>query len=227
MSYKVNEEFSADCGFRVDAADVLHAATLTNRVLCDLPASLFRSIDFKTSSAVVGAIYCEHLADRTRSIVNPIEKGHPDILPSAAAGAAEATLRNYHCGLEIKSTIGNIAQGANLRAGARRLEQMVGITWQAHHRDVRSLMGIAWDFVQRREAFNYPAITGLFYSNDLREEDWGEISGTTGRNTKVCGMRTSGRAKMGAGWVLLWDDEGYIEMFRRHFPSIVLPAHRR
>jgi hypothetical protein len=223
MSYRVRRSFSIDCGFRVRAADVLGAATLTNKILADLPSSLYRSVDFKTTSAIVGSILCEHLAAGTNSIVNPIEKGHPDILPKRARNSTEAELRNYPFGLEIKSTIGNVAQGANLRAGVRRVQQMVGITWQAHHRNVAQLMGVTWDFVQAHESFGYPGITGVFYSDNLREEDWGEISGTTGRNTKVSGMRTSGKRKMGAGWILLWKEIEYLEMFQRTLPAIVLP----
>jgi hypothetical protein len=213
MSYRVRKDFSVVVGFSVNANDVLHAATLKNGILSTLPASLYRSIDFKTSSSIVGAIFCEHLANRTGAIVNPIEKGHPDIVPRAAAKATEAQLRNYPSGLEAKCTIGNIVQGANLRAGVKRVTQITNITWQAHHRDVRELMGLVWDFVQEHESFCYPGITGVFYSSDLVTEDWGAISGTTGRNTKVCGMRTSGKSKMGQGWVLIWDDEDYIEVF--------------
>jgi hypothetical protein len=220
LSYKVNETFSVQCGFAVTSENVLHAATVTNHILAKLPASLFRSIDFKTTSAVLGAIFCENLADHTKAIVNPIEKGHPDILPASAANANEATLRNYPCGLEVKSTIGNVSTGLNLRAGVKRVTQVTGITWQAHHRDVRALMGLTWDFVQEHESFNFPAVTGVFYSADLTEGDWGEISGTTGRNTKVCGMRTSGRSKMGIGWILLWQEDGYEKMFKRHFPMM-------
>jgi hypothetical protein len=215
MGYRVRKNFSARVGFNVNASDVLHAATVTNGVLSALPASLYRSLDFKTSSAILGAVFCEHLADRTRAMVNPIEKGHPDIVPRAAAGATEAQLRNYPSGLEVKSTIGNIVQGANLRAGVKRVAQITGITWQAHHRDVRELMGLAWDFVQERESFHYPGITGVFYSSGLVAEDWGTISGTTGRNTKVSGMRSSGKNKMGQGWVLVWDDDTYVEVFER------------
>lgn len=187
MSYRVNNQFTTYCGFTVDASDVLHSARLTNKVLSDLPASLFKSIDFKTSSAIIGAIFCENLANRLQVIVNPIEKGHPDILPPEAANATEASLRNYHCGLEVKNTVGNITQGANLRAGTKRVAHMTGITWQAHHRDVKALMGLTWDFVQEHPSFNYPAITGI-----------------------------------GAGWVLLWDDEAYLTMFRNHLPAISL-----
>ncbi|QMV20340.1 hypothetical protein GOB94_09740 [Granulicella sp. 5B5] len=125
-------------------------------------------------------------------------------------------MRNYASGLEVKSTIGNITQGANLRAGVRRVEHITGITWQAHHRDVTSLMGITWDFVQKSSSFEYPGITGIFFADGLDQTDWGEISGTTGRNTKVSGMLTSGKAKMGTGWVIAWNEAEYLQVFRKH-----------
>ena len=90
MGYRVREGFSIRVGFDVNASDVVHAATLTNGVLSTLPASLYRSLDFKTTSAILGAVFCENLADRSRAMVNPIEKGHPDIVPRSAAGATEA-----------------------------------------------------------------------------------------------------------------------------------------
>jgi hypothetical protein len=224
MSYKVNKKFTLKCGFEVSAADVEHAAILTNKVLSALPASLFRSIDYKTSSAIIGAVFCESLADRTKAIVNPIEKGHPDILPSSAAGAPEAQLRNYPYGVEVKSTIGNIAKGRNLRAGVKRVEHITGITWQAHHQDVASLMGLAWDFVQPGDSFDHPGITGVFFAGNLKREDWGKVSGTTGRNTKVSGMRSSGKEKMGNGWILLWDEKVYIDMFKKQFDCLSIDA---
>ncbi len=72
-------------------------------------------------------------------------------------------------------------------------------------------MGLVWDFVQVKDKFHCPGLTAVFYASDLRREDWGEISGTTGRNTKVTGMRTSGKQKMGAGWVMLIDDAMYLK----------------
>ncbi len=219
MSYRIKDSFSIECGFAVTSVNVLHAANATNHVLAHLPPSLFRSIDFKTTSSIVGAVFCEHLAEHAGAIVNPIEKGHPDILPATAAHATEENLRNYHCGLEVKSTIGNVETGLNLRAGVQRVGSVTGITWQAHHRDVHSLLGLTWDFVQEHQAFNFPGITGAFFAPDLDVDDWGEISGTTGRNTKVCGMKASGRAKMGAGWILLWEHDDYADMFGRYFPE--------
>jgi hypothetical protein len=215
VKYRINKNFAIRVGFKVTSADVAKAVELTNHVLSDLPASLYRSLDFKTTSSIVGSIFCDGLAKETRGIVNPIEKGHPDLVPPDAKNATEAQLRNYPEGLEVKSTVGNIEQGANLRAGQRRIDKLTGITWQAHHREVTSLMGLVWDFVNARESFSYPAITGVFHADGLEEDDWGTISGTTGRNTKVSGMRTSGKAKMGSGWVMLLDEAEYLQGFER------------
>ena len=71
------------------------------------------------------------------------------------------------------------------------------------------------DFTNDKESFNYPAITGVFYSDKLNEDDWGAISGTTGRNTKVTGMTSSGKNKMGAGWITLVDEPEYIAAFQK------------
>lgn len=215
MRYRIRDRFSINVGFIVCADDVAKAVELTNGILGDLPSRLYRTLDFKTISSIVGAIFCESLASHTEGIVNPIEKGHPDLVPASATNATEEQLRNYPIGLEVKCTIGNVAQGANLRAGEQRVKSLTGITWQAHHREVRELMGISWDFVELRDAFRFPSITGVFYSANLTEEDWGTISGTTGRNTKVTGMCSSGKEKMGGGWVVVLDDEDYIAAFRK------------
>lgn len=212
--YKTRK-FLMNVGFEVEHRDVLAAATLTNGILSDLPGSLFRAIDLKTISSIVGAIFCETLAKETNSIVNPIEKGHPDLVPSSAANASELALRNYPRGLEVKCTVGNVEQGANLGAGTQRVHKLTGITWQAHHQEVRELMGLTWDFFQKSSTFNHPGVTGVFYSSDLNVEDWGKISGTTGRNTKVSGLKASGKDKMGDGWILLLDQPTYLEIFER------------
>lgn len=215
MNYKIRKGFRIHVGFEVNHNRIHDAAQLTNEILMDLPATLYRSLDFKTVSSIIGSIFCDTLAKETDGIVNPIEKGHPDLVPAIAAGATEAELRNYPAGLEIKCTVGNIEQGANLRAGQQRIEKLTGITWQAHHREVSALMGLAWDFVNHHDTFFFPAITGVFYADNLVEDDWGVISGTTGRNTKVSGMRSSGKEKMASGWVLLLDDEAYLARFHR------------
>lgn len=215
LKYRLRSSFQIDVGFPVSITQVSEAVSLTNASLIGLPARLFRSLDYKTTSAIVGSIFCDQIAGITTGIINPIEKGHPDIIPLAGESASEAQLRNYPEGLEVKCTIGSIEQGANLRAGERRVGRLTSISWQAHHREVNELMGIVWDFVQLKDHFRYPAITAVFYADDLTSEDWGQISGTTGRNTKVTGIRISGKRKMAKGWVTLIDDLEYLATYSR------------
>lgn len=84
MNYKVRDDFTIDVGFSVKGKHIKDAAILTNEIMSDLPASLYRCIDFKTISSIVGAIFCDSLASKTNGIVNPIEKGHPDLVPRSA-----------------------------------------------------------------------------------------------------------------------------------------------
>ncbi len=214
--YKIQSSFQIDVGFSVNTKNINDAVIQTNIIIADLPPSLFKSIDYKTTSAIIGAIFCDTLASITNSIVNPIEKGHPDLIPSVGANATEEKLRNYPQGLEIKCTIGNVKTGANLRVGESRIEKLTGITWQAHHREVKELLGLTWDFVNTEDqSFNYPTITAVFYSNQLISDDWGAISGTEGRNTKVTAMLASGKTKMGNGWIILLDKINYLAKYQR------------
>lgn len=148
-------------------------------------------------------------------MVNPIEKGHPDVIPKLADHPSEELLRNYPMGLEVKCTIGNTRQGANLRAGQPRIDCLEGITWQAHHREVKKLLGLVWDFIKSEHDFNYPKITAIFYADNLVTDDWGNISGTEGRNTKVTGMTASGKIKMGQGWIALIDNQQYKKIYQK------------
>lgn len=219
MNYRINNDFSISVGFDVDAEDIYKSILQTNNLLRDLPSTLFKSIDYKTTSAMIGAIFCDTIATFTDSLVNPIEKGHPDIIPTYGAHASEEELRMYPEGLEVKCTVGNIIKGANLRAGETRIDALTGIAWQAHHREVGELLGLVWDFVDEGHTFNYPTITGAFYSDALIPDDWGQISGTTGRNTKVSGMKANGKTKMGDGWVCIFDNTEYIQKYGKYLSS--------
>ena len=212
--YQLREPFRIDCGFELTGEMVRVASVQAAEELEALPFTLYRSIDLKTLSSIVGALFATHIARVTGAIVNPIEKGHPDVIPAAGASATEAELRNYGQGLEIKCTVGNVQKGSQLSPGRRRLEQLTGITWQAHHRDVTSLMGLIIDFSGTDTSQGrFPLITGVYYSSELEVEDWGTISGTTGRNTKVTGMRASGKSKMADGWVLILNEQGILERY--------------
>lgn len=216
INYKVNSLFQKNLGFEVSHNEILLAVSSVNTFLCTLPPNLYSNIDFKTTGAMIGAIFCAKIVEFVPdTVVNPIEKGHPDIIPISGLGSSEVVLRNYPKGMEIKGTIGNLKKGSNLRAGVTRINDLTGITWQAHHREVNYLLGIIWDFVNDIEGFNYPAITGVFFSDELNSEDWGAISGTTGRNTKVTGMLKSGKEKMGQGVIILYDSEPHIKKYTK------------
>lgn len=214
MTYIINPKLKISCGFEVNSHHIESALDQTNEFLEIIPSSVYKNIDYKTTSSIVGSMFCHSIANVTGAIVNPIEKGHPDVIPKAGAKSSEEELRNYPVGLEIKCTVGNITQGANLRAGQPRISSLEGITWQAHHREVKKLLGLVWDFVDSEHDFNYPKVTGIFYADNLITDDWGKISGTEGRNTKVTGMISSGKQKMGQGWVALIDEQRYKEIYQ-------------
>lgn len=206
-SYTLNHNVQFNCGFHLSLNNVLIAIHNTNDVLEKLPATLFRSIDYKTTSAMIGCIFCENIALTTNgaAIVNPIEKGHPDIVPYQAINSSEEELRNYPIGLEVKCTIGGVPKWANIEKATPRINFISNITWQAHHQEVTELLGITFDYIPSPSGYK-PVISAAFYSDQLCISDWGEISGTNGRNTKVCGMKSSGKTKMGIGWFAILAD---------------------
>lgn len=216
-SYLLNQKTVINAGFKISSDDVLKAVEITNIALASYPVNLYRSVDYKATSGIVGAAFCHSIAEITDSIVNPIEKGHPDVVPPEATNATEAQLRNYPAGLEVKTTIGNVRQGSDLKKGQARINFLTGLTWQAHHQEVEKLLGIIWDFQEDPDNPHAitPFITAVFYADNLDVADWGAISGTTGRNTKVSGMRSGGKNKMGNGWIALYDEDKYLNTYAR------------
>ncbi|MBE6273903.1 MAG: hypothetical protein E7097_08505 [Bacteroides sp.] len=215
MEY-ITKEFEANLGFKVTTEQILKATNELNDFLQTLPPHLYKSLDFKTTGAMVGAIFCAQLANNIEgAIVNPIEKGYPDIIPSSGATASEEQLRNYPYGLEVKGTVGNLPTGTKLKGGQQRIGVLSTVTWQAHHREVNNVLCIVWDFCNEKDGFMYPALTAAFFSSELSASDWGEISGTTGRNTKVCGMKECGKTKMGKGLILIYNSEDYINKYSK------------
>ncbi|MCK5877115.1 MAG: helix-turn-helix transcriptional regulator [Candidatus Marithrix sp.] len=209
--YKINNSFQINCGFHIDTADIVYSALITSIQLEELPFTLFDNIDLKSLSGIVGAFFINNLANKTNAIINPIEKGHPDIIPAHGKNATEKQLRNFPAGLEVKCTVGNLKKDSFSKVGQKRLQILSSLTWQSHHREVASLMGLVIDFSGNIiNDKKYPIITGIFYSNQLNMDDWGKISGITGRNTKVTGMLISGKEKMGKGWVILLNKKDYI-----------------
>lgn len=213
MNYIVNESAILNCGFNLDVYDILNAIIQANENLMALPASLYRSIDYKTTSAMIGCFLCESIVNNTNgAIVNPIEKGHPDIIPSYGINATEEELRHFPVGLEVKCTVGAVDE--SVPKASPRIDALSGLTWQAHHREVNELLGITYDYFIFNSEYK-PIITAAFYSDRLTSCDWGRISGTDGRNTKVCSMLVSGKEKMGNGWLTVLDNKKYIYAYTK------------
>ena len=83
--YRVRKKASISCGFNVSSSAILASSSSTAKQLQMLPFSLYQSIDLKTLSSIAGAIFVGCLASNVGAIVNPIEKGHPDIIRRAVA----------------------------------------------------------------------------------------------------------------------------------------------
>lgn len=216
-SYLLRQDAEIYCGFAVKPAEIYQAIVMSAQLMQTLPFSLFNSLDLKATSGMIGAIFINYLAEQLGdAIPNPIEKGHPDIVPSRARLASEAKLRHYPEGLEIKCTVGNVTKGSGLQTGDVRIQNITGLTWQAHHREVESLLGLVWDFAgYDHNGRKSPIITGAFFTDQLEKNDWGAISGTTGRNTKVTAMRLSGKQKMGEGWLVILNSPAYLSRYQK------------
>ena len=108
MTYIINPNFNIFCGFEVNSRHIESALNQTNEFLETIPSTVYKTIDYKTTSSIVGSMFCQSIAGVTEAIVNPIEKGHPDVIPKEGENSSEEELRNYPVGLEIKSHIPQI-----------------------------------------------------------------------------------------------------------------------
>ena len=80
IDYKVNNNFERNLGFKISSNEILQAVNAVNDFLFTLPPNLYKSIDFKTIGAMIGAVFCTKIVENVNdAVVNPIEKGHPDI----------------------------------------------------------------------------------------------------------------------------------------------------
>lgn len=211
----INNEITNDAGFYIDEKTIVKALEYANHVISTIPLVVFQSIDFKAKSGIIGALFCKGIEKKSLGIVNPIEKGYPDLLPQEAINSTKKQLMNYPVGIEVKCTVGNLKSGLTLGHGEKRIQHLSSITWQAHHQEVNKVIALIWDFHDIDASGMRPCITGVFYSNKLTTQDWGQVSGTTGRNTKVSGIKASGKSKLGNGWIAILDNHNYLDTYRR------------
>lgn len=192
---------------------------------------VFPLLGMRNLSAFIGELYGAVVIKGSANFFrkNPHQDGYPDLLPMDEAGATlwkslELRLRDKTPfspfatgGIEIKATCGSVPTPAvmakkNLQKphiGDQRIEVMQSYDWKAHHRDTNNLLGIIWDFIERK-----PRIVAAFYSDRLTVDDWGEIihpKDGGGRTTSVSIMTRGGIRKMYEDWLFVLDDPRYIK----------------
>ena len=219
MKYLTND-VTFDCGFEIDSAKLVLAIKECNEGLASFPPHIWSSIALKFSGAVIGEFFAASIANACGAFRNTVEQGYPDVLPKDAENATEVELRHYPAGLELKGTCGNIPTGKLVKAGLSRVNSLSSINWKAHHREVENLLAFVWDFYPLNDDVNTPCITAAFYCANLCEEDWGAISGLSGRSTKLSNMAKCGRDKMASGLVCILDNDPIKTKYQKIFKNI-------
>jgi hypothetical protein len=223
MKYLTND-VTFDCGFEIDSAKLVLAIKECNEGLASFPPHIWSSIALKFSGAVIGEFFAASIANACGAFRNIVEQGYPDVLPKDAENATEVELRHYPTGLELKGTCGNIPTGKLVKAGLSRVNSLSSINWKAHHREVENLLAFVWDFYPLNDDVNTPCITAAFYCANLCEEDWGAISGLSGRSTKLSNMAKGGRDKMASGLVCILDDDHIKNKYLKIFKNIKIDS---
>jgi hypothetical protein len=204
--------------------------------LRDFEVDIFGLLGMRNLSSFVGELFGSYLLKQTDGLFvkNPHQDGYPDLLlldkfgkplwESLAPRAREKTPFSPFAtgGIEIKATVGSVPTPQvfarkNLEKpdiGDQRIEWLKGYDWKAHHRDTNNLIGVLWDFVN-----GAPSIAAIFYSNVLTIQHWGEIIQPReggGRTTSVSIMTREGVAVMYRGWLVVLDDDRYINFLNSH-----------
>ena len=180
---------------------------------------------------LVGSAIVQTSDDRLKA--NPHQDGYPDLLLMDDRGRnawtrladrmnEKAPFSPFaNGGIEVKATCGTVPTPAVCRKkgivrpdlGASRIGCLTGYDWKAHHRETNNLIGVLWDFIDRR-----PRIAAMFYCSELSSDDWGNIVHPRtggGRTTSVSIMKRSGIRKMYNGWLCVLAEGGYREWLNK------------
>ncbi len=204
---------------------------------------VFSILGMRNLSAFIGELLAAAIvkASAGRFRKNPHQDGYPDLLLMDAGGTAAwaalaGRLRDKGPfspfptgGIEVKATCGSVPTPAVLARrgldkpgiGDARAGMLCGYDWKAHHRDTNNLLAIFWDFIA-----GVPRIVAVFYRNDLTVDDWGAIVQPReggGRTTSVSIMTRPGIKKLFDGWILMLDDQQYIDFFERRNGATLQP----
>lgn len=98
--------------------------------------------------------------------------------------------------------------------GDQRISFLKSYDWKAHHRETNNLIGLLWDFIDRK-----PIIVAVFFCSFIEEDDWGKIvkpRSKGGRTTSVSIMTRKGVKKMFENWVIIIDDQRYKKFLNKY-----------
>lgn len=233
-------------GQSLTTCSLIEAIETTHEIIAkftDFPVDVFALLGMRNLSSFFGEVFGASVINVTgdKFRKNPHQDGYPDLLLMDHAGAAAWAKLSARTrektpfspfstgGVEIKATCGNTPTAKVLAMvgmvkpglGEQRAALLKTYDWKAHHRDTNHLLGIFWDFLD-----GVPAVVGIFYSNKLRRQDWGEIVQPRedgGRTTSVSIMARTGIRKMYEGWVVCLDDTRYIDFFNRYNGGSSIP----
>ena len=199
------------------------------KIFDDVEIPIGDILGLRNLSAFVGEVFNRSVKKISGDYIqnNPHQDGYPDLLVMDNIGKNlwDKLSSQHHekqpfspfagGGIEVKATCGDLKSGKwftekNIPKpiiGDQRLEWVTGYNWKAHHRETNNLIGLIWDFVERK-----PTIVSIMYSNNLQEEDWGKtVTPKEGgvRTTSVSIMNKMGINKMKDGIILLINDQKY------------------
>lgn len=217
---------------------LLDTDLIIKKIINDIPVDIFSILGMRNLSAFIGELFARSIANNSKGLFinNPHQDGYPDLLLMDEQGQKfynELTnlgkLRDKapfspfaNGGLEVKATCGAVPTPKQCAKkgltkpdmGDTRIALLSGYDWKAHHRETNNLIGLLWDFQN-----SYPEIVAIFFGNGLTETDWGEIIQPKkggGRTTSVSIMTRAGVAKMYQNWILVKNDERYINFLNRY-----------
>lgn len=234
-----------EIGVLVFEKAVMRAHKLLDQI-ADFEVNIFEILGMRNLSAFVGELFAASLIKEFggQFIKNPHQDGYPDLLLMDKFGQDlyKSLVDNgqerekapfspfFNGGIEIKATCGTVPTPDRCRRlglqekpdiGDQRIPVMTGYDWKAHHRDTNNLVGILWDFIEKK-----PRIVGVFFCSELTTEHWGSIIKPReggGRTTSVSIMTRNGVKVMYENWVLVLNsDRRYPDFLNSHNGGSIL-----
>lgn len=143
-----------------------------------------KSVAFNSNNNLTSNLHQDGYPDLLL-INTPIKKDYLKTLYTEVNGkkhpiSKEAFSPFKYGGIEIKATCGSVPSASQKyikpSIGDKRINDLNGFDWKAHHRKTNNLLAVLWDFIDE-----VPTIVACFYSNQLEEDDWGKDCSTKRR----------------------------------------------